>query len=297
MNRHNRISRLSRLSRSIRASRTAKRRLFVLFWWVAALFFLAFLTFPLWWMLSTSLKPSSEIFHLPPTWVPHQVTWGNYVTLLQRGHFARYAFNSLVVAFASTVISVLIASMAGYVFARLPFRGRKGVLFGILTAQMVPGVLFLLPIFALMKQLGLLNTYGALILANVTFALPFSIWMMQGFYKHIPLEVEEAAWVDGAGVGVTFFKVVMPMALPGLASCAIFSFLSAWDEFVFALALTTSDNLRTLPVGLYNFIGQYGIEWNYLMGGAVLVTLPALLFFLLFQPFLLKGYTSGAVKG
>jgi ABC-type glycerol-3-phosphate transport system permease component len=274
-----------------------RRRLFRVFWWVAALLFLAFLTFPVWWMLSTSLKTSGEIFKLPPTWIPEHVTWSNYSTLLQHGNFVRYLINSLVVALATTAISVLIASMAGYVFARLPFRGRKGVLFGILTAQMVPGVLFLLPIFALMKQLGLLNTYGALILANVTFALPFSIWMMHGFYKNIPHEVEEAAWVDGAGVSLTFFKVVMPMALPGLASCAIFSFLTAWDEFVFALALTTSDDLRTLPVGLFNFIGQFGIEWNYLMGGAVLVTLPALVFFILFQKYVMKGFSSGAVKG
>ncbi|MGZ4107348.1 MAG: carbohydrate ABC transporter permease [Tumebacillaceae bacterium] len=261
------------------------------------MFFLIFLTFPFWWMLSTSLKTSSEIFQLPPTWMPHHVTWSNYTTLLHRGHLARYLLNSLIVGLATTAISVLIASMAGYAFARLPFRGRNSVLFGILTAQMVPGVLFLLPIFALMKQLGLLNTYGGLLLANVTFALPFSIWMMHGFYKNIPHEVEEAAWVDGAGVSLTFFKVVMPMALPGLASCAIFSFLTSWDEFVFAFALTMSDNLRTLPVGLYNFIGQYGIEWNYLMGGAVLITLPALVFFILFQKYLMRSFTSGAVKG
>ncbi|MGZ4135892.1 MAG: carbohydrate ABC transporter permease [Tumebacillaceae bacterium] len=274
-----------------------RRHLFRIFWWVAAMIFLIFLTFPFWWMLSTSLKTSSEIFQLPPTWMPHHVTWSNYTTLLHRGHLARYLLNSLIVGLATTAISVLIASMAGYAFARLPFRGRNSVLFGILTAQMVPGVLFLLPIFALMKQLGLLNTYGGLLLANVTFALPFSIWMMHGFYKNIPHEVEEAAWVDGAGVSLTFFKVVMPMALPGLASCAIFSFLTSWDEFVFAFALTMSDNLRTLPVGLYNFIGQYGIEWNYLMGGAVLITLPALVFFILFQKYLMRSFTSGAVKG
>ena len=274
-----------------------KRMWFAVFWWIAALLFLAFLTFPIWWMLSTSLKPSTEIFKMRPTWIPETPTLDAYGRLFEKGNFVRYLINSLIVALATTGISVLVSSMAGYVFARLPFRGKKGVLFGILTAQMIPGVLFLLPIFALMKQLHLLDTYWALILANVTFALPFSIWMMYGFYRGIPRELEEAAWVDGAGVSGTFFRVVLPMALPGLASCAIFSFLTAWDEFVFALSLTTSDELRTLPVGLYNFIGQFGIEWNYLMAGSVVVTLPAMVFFALFQKYVLRGFMSGALKG
>ena len=274
-----------------------KRVISAVLWWVAALLFLAFLTFPIGWMLSTSLKPTTEIFKMPPAWIPDAPTLEPYGELFAKGNFARYLFNSLLVALATTGISVLVSSMAGYAFARLPFRGKKAVLFGILTAQMIPGVLFLLPIFTLLRQLHLLDTYWALILANVTFALPFSIWMMYGFYRGIPRDLEEAAWVDGVGVGGTFFRVILPMALPGLASCAIFSFLTAWDEFVFALSLTTSDELRTLPVGLYNFIGQFGIEWNYLMAGAVLVTLPAMVFFALFQNYILRGFLSGAVKG
>ncbi|MGB8956966.1 MAG: carbohydrate ABC transporter permease [Tumebacillaceae bacterium] len=274
-----------------------KRVWLAVFWWIAVLLFLAFLTFPIVWMLSTSLKPSTELFKMPPTWIPETPTLDAYGKLLEKGNFARYLINSLIVALATTGISVLVSSMAGYVFARLPFRGKKGVLFGILTAQMIPGVLFLLPIFALMRQLHLLDTYGALILANVTFALPFSIWMMYGFYRGIPRELEEAAAVDGTGVSGTFFRVVLPMALPGLASCAIFSFLTAWDEFVFAFSLTTSDELRTLPVGLYNFIGQFEIEWNTLMAGSVLVTLPAMVFFALFQKYVLRGFMSGALKG
>jgi len=278
-------------------TRKAKRRWFALFWWASALLFLAFLAFPVVWMLSTSLKPTTEIFQMPPTWIPEQATTAAYETLYEKGHFLRYLGNSLLIALATTGISVLVASMAGYAFARVTFVGRKAVLFGILAAQMVPGVLFLLPIFALIKELGLLNTHQGLILANVAFALPFSIWMMYGFYRHIPRDIEEAAWVDGCGVLRTFFKVVMPMARPGLVSCAIFSFLTAWDEFVFALALTTSDELKTLPVGLFSFIGQFGIEWNYLMAGAVLVTLPAMAFFLLFQKHVLSGFAAGAVKG
>jgi ABC-type glycerol-3-phosphate transport system permease component len=271
--------------------------IFTIFWWIAALLFLAFLAFPVVWMLSTSLKPSGEIFQIPPTWIPKHPTLQAYTTLWEKGSFLRYLLNSVLVALATTGTAVLVASMAGYAFARLPFIGRKTVLFGILTAQMIPGVLFLLPIFVLMKQLGLLNTYLGLILANVTFALPFAIWMMYGFYKHIPAEIEEAAWVDGAGFGWTFFRVVLPMGLPGLLSCAIFCFLSAWDEFVFALALNTRDELRTMPVGLFNFVGQFGIEWNYLMAGAVLVTIPAMVFFALFQKHILKGFAAGAVKG
>ncbi|KEO81311.1 carbohydrate ABC transporter permease [Tumebacillus flagellatus] len=270
---------------------------FPVLWWASALLFLAFLVFPVLWMLSTSLKPSSEIFHTPPHWIPEHPTLHAFTTLWQRGNFLRYLTNSLLIALATTGIAVVVSSMAGYAFARLPFRGRKSVLFGILTAQMIPGVLFLLPIFVLIKQLGLLNTYAGLILANVAFSLPFAIWMMYGFYKHIPAELEEAAWVDGAGVGGTFFRVVLPMGLPGLSSCAVFCFLNSWDEFVFALSLTTGDELRTMPVGLFHFVGQYGIEWNYLMAGAVLVTIPAMLFFALFQKRLLSGFAAGAVKG
>jgi len=278
-------------------SRKTRRRLYGVLWWLAALLFLSFLAFPVLWMLSTSLKPTTEIFKLPPTWVPETATTAAYATLLEQGHFLRYLFNSLLVALATTGLSVLVASMAGYVFARIQFLGRKAVLFGILTAQMIPGVLFLLPVYALIRQLGLLDTYSGLILANVAFALPFSIWMMYGFYRHIPRDVEEAAWVDGAGTLRTYFRVVLPMARPGLVSCAIFCFLTAWDEFVFALTLINSDELRTLPVGLFSFIGQFGIEWNYLMAGAVLVTLPAMVFFILFQKHVLEGYSSGAVKG
>lgn len=266
-------------------------------WWGAVLLFLLFLTAPVLWMISTSLKPSGEVFHFPPTWIPEHPTLQSYKTLWQKGNFLLYMRNSLLVAAATTGTAVLVASMAGYAFARIPFWGRKGVLFGILAAQMIPGVLFLLPLFMLMKQLGLLNTYWALILANVAFALPFAIWMMYGYYQHIPVEIEEAAWVDGAGFYGTFFRVLVPMGRPGLFSCAIFCFLSAWDEFVFALALTTRDELRTLPVGLFQFVGQYGIEWNYLMAGAVLVTIPAMVFFALFQKQLVAGFAAGAVKG
>ncbi|MBL0385070.1 carbohydrate ABC transporter permease [Tumebacillus sp. ITR2] len=274
-----------------------RRIFFTISWWVAAILFVAFLAFPVLWMLSTSLKPSGEIFHIPPTWIPEHPTLHSFTTLWQKGNFLRYLGNSILVALATTGIAVVVASMAGYAFARLPFVGRKSVLFGILAAQMIPGVLFLLPIFMLMKQLGLLNSYLGLILANVTFALPFAIWMMYGFYKHIPAEIEEAAWVDGAGFGGTYFRVVLPMGRPGLLSCAIFCFLSSWDEFVFALALNTRDELRTMPVGLYNFVGQYGIEWNYLMAGALLVTIPAMIFFALFQKQILSGFAAGAVKG
>lgn len=265
-------------------------------WYVAISSYALLMIFPLLWMISTALKPSNEIFTLTPTFIPENVTLQAFIDVLSMESYRRYLTNSLLVASCSTVISVTLSSLAGYGFSRFYFKGRKRILHIFLSAQMIPGVILLMPIFFIMTNLRLIDSYVGLILAYVTFSLPFSTWIMTGFYKSIPRELDEAAMIDGATRLQAFVKIIVPLAIPGMISTAIFSFLVAWDEFLFTLTLTSSEAKRTLPYGLYSFMTQYGVEWNNLMAASIMAIIPPLLIFLFLHKYFLRGFTSGALK-
>lgn len=265
-------------------------------WYLSISIYSIIIIFPFLWIISTALKPSGEIFSLTPTLIPKNLTFSAFIEVWQMEALRKYVLNSFIVAISTTFISVCLSCLAGYGFSRFRFRGRNLLLFGFLCAQMIPGVILLMPIFGIMTNLSLLDTYTGLILANISFTLPYCTWIMTAFFKGIPHELEEVAFIDGATRWQAFIKVVLPLAVPGMISTAIFSFILSWDEFLFALTLTRSEEMRTLPYGLYSFMSQYGVQWNQLMAASLFAIIPPLLLFLFLQRYFVKGLLAGALK-
>ena len=265
--------------------------------WIVALAALAMTVFPFYWMLNTSLKPTSEVFLSPPTFVSAHWSLDAYVSLFAHKPVARYFLNSFIVAAGSTVLSVTLAALAAYGFTRFFVRGATVFILFLLFTKMLPETLLIIPYFQLMSELGLLNTYLALILAYSSFALPFSVWMLIGFFRSIPREIDEAATMDGASVLQTFARVILPLARPGLVAVALFTFLIAWNSYVWALVLTTDSNMFVLSVGIANMVGEYRVQWNELMAAAVIAALPVMALYALLEKHLVNAITAGAVKG
>jgi multiple sugar transport system permease protein len=265
--------------------------------WVVALVALAVVVFPFYWMVNTSLKPASEIFVSPPTFVSPNWSIDAYVTVLTQRPVARYFLNSLVVALGTTLLSVTLAAFAAYGFTRFFPRGATPFIVFLLFTKMLPETLLIIPYFQLMSDLGLLNTYIALILAYSSFALPFSVWMLIGFFRSIPRDIDEAAMIDGASYLQSFFRVILPLARPGLVAVALFTFLIAWNSYLWALVLTTDSSMYVLSVGIANMVGEYRVQWNELMAAAVIAALPVMVLYSLLERHLVSAITAGAVKG
>jgi multiple sugar transport system permease protein len=265
--------------------------------WTVALVALAITLFPFYWMLNTSLKPATEVFASPPTFVSAQWSLDAYGTILSQRPVGRYFVNSLIVALGSTALSVLLAALAAYGFTRFFEGAATGFIVLLLFTKMLPETLLIIPYFRLMSDLGLLNTHFALILAYSSFALPFSVWMLIGFFRSIPREIDEAATIDGAGVWQAFFRVILPLARPGLVAVALFTFLIAWNSYVWALVLTTDSSMYVLSVGIANMVGEYRVQWNELMAAAVIAALPVMALYALLERHLVDAITAGAVKG
>ena len=252
---------------------------------------------PFLWMVSTAFKTTEETYTSPPLWIPHHPTIKNFLYIVKRGAFLTYFRNSVIVAVSTTVISIILSSLAGYSFSRFKFFGGHSLLLLFLITQMFPGALLIIPLFQIIKFLKLLNTLYALVLSHITFSLPLCTWLMKGFFDQIPRELEEAAMIDGCSRISAMIYVIFPLALPGIIAASIFSFIGSWDEFIFALTFTSSDEVRTLPIGLQRFIGSYEIYWNHLGAASVLTTIPVIILFLFIQKYMVKGLTAGSVKG
>jgi N,N'-diacetylchitobiose transport system permease protein len=263
---------------------------------MAALVF-AFAVFPFVWMLGTSLKPNAEIFTRVPRMLPLKWTFAHYLAVFARGGFGRYFLNSVIVAVSTTLSSILVGSLAAYAISRFRFPLRSVFLVMILSVQMFPLVVLIIPLFIIMRNLGLLDQYIGLILAYVTFTLPFGVWMLKGFFDSIPVSLEEAAMIDGCSKMGAFVRIVLPVAAPGVAASSIYSFIGAWNEFMFAMTFINKEEMRTLPLALQAFIGQFSVEWGPVMAASVIFTIPVLIFFLLVQKRLTTGLVKGAVKG
>ncbi len=251
---------------------------------------------PFFYMIVTSFKGPGEIFSRPVTFFPTRGWYFQaYIDVWSKGNFKDYFFNSLFVSIASTLISVALATFAGLGFARYPLP--KWLPLTILLSQLFPLVLLVPPFFVVFRQLGLYDTHTALIISYVSFALPYSVWMLTGYFRSIPVDLEEAAQVDGATRLGAHLRITFPLAAPGIVATITYCFILAWNEFLFAFTFISSPAKRTLPVGLQAFIGQYNVEWDLLMTGAVVTTIPVVVLFIILQRYLVAGMTAGAVKG
>lgn len=255
---------------------------------------------PLYVVVSTSLKPLKDVSGLFQ-WIPREITLAPFIDIWSTVPLAKYFQNSLIITTCATVFSVTVAVLAAYAIARLPFKGKRPFSLVVLSTQMFPGILFLLPLYLIFTQIRnitgiqLQGSYLGLIITYMTFTLPFAIWMLTGYFASIPKELEEAAMIDGTGRMGALVRVVLPVAKPGIIAVAVYSFISAWGEVLFASVLT-NESTKTLSLGLKSYASESDVFWNQLMAASVVVSLPVLIGFILVQKHLVAGLSAGAVK-
>lgn len=253
--------------------------------------------FPLLFMFMTTLKPDGEIITASPTLFTSSPHLEHYYRLFATTKFLTYFRNSIVVAGSATLLCVTVATLAGYGITRFRFRGREGIAGIMLFTYMFAPIMIIVPFFILMRGYGLQNSHLGLVLAYTTFALPFSMWLLRSFFQSIPIELEQAAMTDGASRPQAVLYVIVPLALPGIIAVSIFSFIVAWNDYIFTRVLITSNELKTLPVGISDLVNSTLIDWGMILAGGVVITIPALLFFIVIQRYLISGWGAGAVKG
>lgn len=256
----------------------------------------AIVLIPFLWSLSTSLKPSADIFANPPIFIPWPVTFEHYSGIIESG-FPRYMLNSFIVAVSTVIVVLIVAVHAGYAVARYDFAGKNLMLFFILAGMAMGELSTVLPLYFFGSQFRLLNSYTILIIANSAFIAPLAIWFLQGYFRSIPVQIEEAALIDGTTRLGALYRVVLPSAVPGLITVSLISFVQSWNEFIFALVLTTSTDMRTVPVGIHLFMTDYGVDWGSITAAGIVSIVPVVLLFLLLQRHFLRGLTAGATTG
>jgi multiple sugar transport system permease protein len=254
--------------------------------------------FPIYWMIASSLRPERDLF-APPTLIPTTIDTGlgAYRTLLELTDYPRQFMNSMIVAGAVVVITLLVSVVIAYVVTRYRVRGKTVIIGSMLYAYMFPPLLLAIPLLSLFAGVGLADTLWSIIAAHCTLTIPLGVWLLWGFFKVMPLDLEEAAMVDGCTRAGAFFRVVLPLSLPGIVTVAIFSFLLSWTDYVFAFVLVGSDSLKTLPVGLASILGTFDARWGELMAGATLIALPLLVLFTFLSRYFIQGLAAGAMKG
>ncbi|HEX7629168.1 MAG TPA: carbohydrate ABC transporter permease [Candidatus Methylomirabilis sp.] len=254
---------------------------------------------PFLWALSASLKTRVELYVTPITYIPLQPTLRNYVEAWtsRLTPFSVFFANSLWVSSVTMVATIVISTSAGYALARFRFIGKNTLMLVFLATQMFPAVLLIPPLLSQWYALGLIDTYQALIYSNFSFTVPFTVWMLVGYFESIPRELEESAMIDGSSRFGAMLKIIVPLAAPGIAATAIFAFVSSWSELLFATTFTSSTGMRTLSAGLLYMAGQYEVQWGQLSAGVMISTVPVAILFIFLQKHLIKGLTAGAMKG
>jgi multiple sugar transport system permease protein len=275
-------------------------------WWrwsgrVYLALLLLFTALPMVWMVLTSIKTQFAAMQYPPQWWPAEPTLENYAKLLDPRNsvgydFLLYFWNSLKVSVLTTILGVVVAVPAAYAFSRFRFPGRTFLFFSVLLRNMFPAVVFLMPLFILMRWMGLVGSHGSLVLTYLTFGLPLSIWLLKGFFDNIPIQLEQAARIDGATRFQAFFLIVMPLSTPGIIATSIFSFIGAWNEYVYALTFLNNKDRLTLPVGIQRYFTEFATDWPGLMAATFLMSVPVVVLFLVLQKYFVKALTEGAVK-
>lgn len=259
--------------------------------------FISFICFPFYWTLVTSLKVEGDIIKRPVKYLPDPATVENYITAWNDVGFSRYFVNSLTVSAVACLMTVISALLVGYALSRFKFKGKQPFMLVLLCTQFIPSAMLIIPLFITFSKLHLINNHWSLILVYTTFQIPFSSIMMKGFVGKIPYHLEEAAYVDGCSRLQALVKVVLPVLAPGVAACASFSFISCWNEFLFALMFVNNTKKFTIPVGLSFMQGQFDINYGALAAGSMIALAPAILMFIYVQKYLVGGLTAGAVKG
>jgi multiple sugar transport system permease protein len=267
--------------------------------WLGLIALVAFALAPFAWVFLTSLKTRAELYAMPLQYLPKTVTAANYVDAWtsKLTPFSRFFANSLWVSSVTMVATTAISILAGYAIARFRFAGRQTLLLVFLATQMFPAVLLIAPLLSQWYALGLIDTYQALIYSNFSFTVPFTVWMLVGYFESIPRELEESALMDGCGRFGALCRVILPLAAPGIAATAIFAFVTSWSELLFAITFTSQTEMRTLSAGLLFMVGQYEIQWGQLSAGVVISTVPVAVLFVFLQRHLIRGLTAGALKG
>jgi multiple sugar transport system permease protein len=273
-----------------------QKRVQLLFIHIGLLAGLVYAAFPVFWMITMSIRSNREIFTVPPRIVPEHFSMEAYRAILTNPARIRFFINSYVVVISVTVLTLLVSILGAYSFSRFTFKGKKLIHIFIISTQTVPPITLLIPFFGLIVALRMYDTYFALILTYMAFTLPYAILMMTGYFNTIPRELDEAVLVDGASRFFALWKVLVPVSVPGIVATAIFTFLLGWNEFLFALTLTKTTEMRTVPIGIQQMMGQFSYQWNEMMAMSLLGSLPVLLIYLFAQKYFLAGMTAGSVK-
>lgn len=265
--------------------------------WLGSLVLVLVCLFPFWWMGLSSIKTLRELYTVPPIWWPEVPSLENYRKVLFESNIPRYFLNSLVVSIGSTGLALILAIFASYGFARFDFRGKPLLQSFVLIGQLLPTAAIIVPLFITLRVLGLVNTYWGLILVYMILTLPLSVWMLTSYFRAIPVELEEAAIIDGASRLGCLFRIVLPLSVPGIVSVLVYAFVTTWNEFIFALCFATDASVKTLPIGLAEFSTEFNTDWGAVMAASVIMTLPIALLFLSMQRLFVGGMTAGATKG
>jgi multiple sugar transport system permease protein len=252
--------------------------------------------FPFFYMASTALRPKAEIFHFPPTWLPQTWAWRNFVDVWTRVPLARYLLNSVIIAGGSTLVNMLCGIPAAYVLARMRFPGKQFVRHLLLVTQMFSPIVLIIGLFKLMVAAKLIDSYFSLIITYAALSVAFTVWFLAGYFESIPEEIEEAAQIDGCSRLTALTRVVLPMSAPAIIAALVFAFIWAWNDFMIALTFVSTPDMRPLSLGIYAFLGQYLIEWHYLMAAALITVVPVVILFFSVEKYLVKGLTAGGIK-
>lgn len=253
------------------------------------------IAFPFIWLVITSLKTYDQIYSFPILYWPKVVTFEHYARIMKL-NFPHYFFNSAFIGFGTALFTILIAIMPAYASARYNFKGKKQIMLSILFSQMFPQIVFVIPFFIILKQLSLQNSYLGIMISYLPFTTPIAVWMMRSFFLQLPDALEEAAMIDGCNRFESFYKIYVPLAVPGIAAVGIYAFLFSWSELMFSMSYLSAKSMQTVPVFLSLFIGQYLTRWGPLFAGSVVASIPPMIVFALLQRYFIQGLTSGAVK-
>jgi trehalose/maltose transport system permease protein len=271
-----------------------------LFYVVLAIIFV-YIVFPFYWAFRSSITPDGELFVTPVHYWPNQPTFDHYAQVLGDGQFVRSLGNSAIVAISTTLLALFIGTVGAYALGRFRFKGRLPVMYLILSMTMFPSIAILGSLFDLVRRFGLYNNLLSLIITYLVFTLPFTVWVLTSFFQSLPKELEEAAYVDGATPWQTLYKVMLPLVAPGMVTTGLLAFISAWNEFLFAVSFLQTPDKRTVPLAIFLFAtssgGGFEVPWGAIMAGTVIVTIPLIVLVLIFQNRIISGLTAGAVKG